>query len=52
MGSPRYPRQQQRAELRAAGAVPAAVTRPLEDGRLILEIPPDGLTLVTIGARN
>jgi len=50
MGSPRYPTQAQLKELRAAGALPAAETRPLEGGSLTLEIPPDGLTLVTIGA--
>lgn len=52
MGSPRYPTREQLAELRAAAALPAAVTRPLEGGTLTLEIPPDGLTLVTIGARH
>ncbi len=52
MGSPRYPTRQQLAELRAAAALPAAVTRPLEGGALALEIPPDGLTLVTIGAQH
>jgi xylan 1,4-beta-xylosidase len=50
MGSPRNPTREQLAELRAAGALPAAVTRPLEGGTLTLEIPSDGLTLVTIGA--
>ena len=52
MGSPRYPTQKQLKELRAAGALPAAETRPLENGTLPLEIQPDGLTLVTIGAHN
>jgi len=52
MGAPRYPTREQLTELRAAGALPAAVTRPLEGGKLTLEIPPDGLTLVTIGAHN
>jgi len=52
MGSPRYPTQKQLKELRAAGALPAAETRPLENGTLSLEIQPDGLTLVTIGAHN
>jgi xylan 1,4-beta-xylosidase len=49
MGSPRNPTQGQLSELRAAAALPAPVTRPLEGGELTLEIPPDGLTLVTIG---
>jgi xylan 1,4-beta-xylosidase len=52
MGSPRYPTREQLAELRAAGALPAAATRALEGGTLTLEIPPDGLTLVTIGAHH
>ena len=52
MGAPRYPTREQLTELRAAGALPAAVTRPLEGGKLTLEILPDGLTLVTIGAHN
>jgi xylan 1,4-beta-xylosidase len=52
LGSPRYPTREQLAELRAAAALPAALTRPLEGGTLTLEIPPDGLTLVTIGANN
>src|SRR5881392_2149983 len=50
MGSPRYPTQRQLAELRAAAALPAPVARPLDAGTLALEIPPDGLVLVTIGA--
>ncbi|HVH83245.1 MAG TPA: hypothetical protein VM713_02910, partial [Steroidobacteraceae bacterium] len=49
MGSPRNPTQSQLSQLRAAGALPAPVTRALEAGSLTLEIPPDGLTLVTIG---
>jgi xylan 1,4-beta-xylosidase len=52
MGSPRYPTQGQLAELRAAGALPPPVTRALEAGTLTLEIAPDGLTLVTIGAER
>jgi xylan 1,4-beta-xylosidase len=50
MGSPRYPTREQLAALRAAAALPAPVTRALEAGTLTLEIPPDGLTLVTLGA--
>ena len=52
MGSPPYPTREQLKELRTAAALPAAVTRPLEGGTLTLEIPPDGLTLVTIGAHG
>lgn len=50
MGSPRYPTQRQLTELRTAAALPLPVVRPLEAGTLTLEIPPDGLVLVTIGA--
>src|ERR1700731_1306329 len=50
MGSPRYPTQRQLTELRTAAALPVPVARPLEAGALTLEIPPDGLVLVTIGA--
>jgi xylan 1,4-beta-xylosidase len=50
MGSPRYPTPAQLSELRAAAALPAPVMRLLEGGSLTVEIPPDGLTLVTIGA--
>ena len=50
MGSPRYPTQGQLAALRAAAALPLPVVRPLEAGTLTLEIPPDGLVLVTIAA--
>jgi xylan 1,4-beta-xylosidase len=52
MGAPRYPTREQLATLRAAAALPAAVTRPLAGGALTLDIPPDGLTLVTVGAHN
>jgi xylan 1,4-beta-xylosidase len=52
LGSPRFPTREQLAELRAAGALPAPVTRPLEGGTLTLEIAPDGLTLVTIGTQH
>jgi xylan 1,4-beta-xylosidase len=51
MGAPRYPTPSQLAQLRSAAALPAAVTRPLAAGTLTLEIPSDGLTLVTIAAK-
>jgi xylan 1,4-beta-xylosidase len=51
MGGPRYPTPSQLAQLRSAAALPAAVTRPLAAGTLALEIPSDGLTLVTIAAK-
>jgi xylan 1,4-beta-xylosidase len=50
MGSPRYPTPGQLTQLRAAAALPAPVTRALEAGTLSLEIPSDGLFLVTIAA--
>ncbi len=49
MGSPRYPTQIQLTELRAAAALPAPVERSLSAGALTLEIPPDGLILITVG---
>ncbi len=48
MGSPRYPTQSQLTQLRAAAALPAPITRPLDHGRLDLDIPSDGLMLVTL----
>jgi xylan 1,4-beta-xylosidase len=52
MGAPRYPTRQQLAELQQAAALPAAVTRPLAGQTLRVDIPPDGLVLVTIGPRS
>ncbi|MBV8404823.1 MAG: hypothetical protein JO203_11570 [Gammaproteobacteria bacterium] len=48
MGSPRYPTQRELAQLREAAAVPPASTRTLQSGELDLEIPSDGLVLVTV----
>jgi hypothetical protein len=48
MGAPRYPTQEQLGQLRAAAALPAPLTRQLESGSLTLEIPADGLTLITV----
>ena len=48
MGSPRYPTQRELAQLREAAALPAAITRPLQSGELDLQIPSDGLVLVTL----
>ena len=50
MGAPRYPTQRELAQLREAAAAPAAVMRPLQSGELELEIPSDGLVLVTVAA--
>lgn len=52
MGSPRYPTQRELTELRAAAAVPAAVSRTLDAGTLTVEIPTDGLMLITIPAHS
>ncbi len=52
MQSPRYPTQRQIAQLRDAAAIPAAVNRPLQAGELDLEIPSDGLVLVTLAAER
>jgi xylan 1,4-beta-xylosidase len=52
MGAPRYPTRRALAELRRAAAPPPPVTRALAEGRLDLEIPPDGLTIVTIPGRQ
>jgi len=51
MGAPRYPTQRQLASLRAAATLPPPSVRPLEDGNtLTVEIPSDGLLLVTLAA--
>jgi xylan 1,4-beta-xylosidase len=52
MGSPRYPTQRQLTELREAAALGPPVVHALEGGTLSLEIPPDGLVLVTIAAHT
>jgi xylan 1,4-beta-xylosidase len=51
MGSPRYPTQSELTALREAAALPAPVNHPLDAGSLSLEIPPHGLTLVTLAAK-
>jgi xylan 1,4-beta-xylosidase len=53
MGAPRYPTRQQMQELRKAAALPPPVPRALVGQKLSLDIPPDGLVLVTVaGARH
>jgi xylan 1,4-beta-xylosidase len=58
MGSPRYPTREQLDELRKSAALAAPVNRLLdEQGRLKLDIAPDGLVLITLprapaGARS
>ena len=49
MGSPRYPTQRELAQLREAAALPPAADRPLQAGELDLQIPADGLVLVSVG---
>jgi xylan 1,4-beta-xylosidase len=50
MASPRYPSQRQLTELRAAAALAPAAPRTLGGGTLSVEIPSDGLMLITIPA--
>jgi xylan 1,4-beta-xylosidase len=48
MGAPRFPTQQQIQELQKAAALPPAVSRMLAGQKLSLDIPADGLVLVTV----
>jgi xylan 1,4-beta-xylosidase len=48
MGSPQYPTQAQLLQLRAEAALPPSSTKAFEAGLLTLQVPPDGLILVTI----
>jgi xylan 1,4-beta-xylosidase len=48
MGAPRYPTRQQIQELQKAAALPPPVVRTLAGQKLSLDIPPDGLVLVTV----
>jgi xylan 1,4-beta-xylosidase len=51
MGAPRYPTVQQLAQLRQAAALPPPASRVIADGTVTLEIPSDGLALVTLARR-
>ena len=51
MGSPRYPTRQQLEELQRSALLPPAMLRPLSGQKLSLDIPPDGLVLVTVTSR-
>jgi len=51
MGSPTHPTQAQLTQLRAAAALPAPRTRTLNAGKLTLEIPSDGVVLVTLAGK-
>ena len=48
MGKPRYPTQAQIRQLNSESALPPAEKRSLHDGRIALEIPPNGLVLLEI----
>lgn len=50
MGSPQYPTQRQLAQLRRAGALAPPARRPLKAGTVTLEIPSDGLVVLTVPA--
>jgi xylan 1,4-beta-xylosidase len=50
LGAPRYPTQSQLRSLRSAASLPAAASRSIESGTLALEVPVDGLVLVTVPA--
>jgi xylan 1,4-beta-xylosidase len=50
MGAPRYPTRPQVQELQKAAALPPAVRRAFDGQKLSLDIPPDGLVLVTVGS--
>ena len=51
MGSPRYPTRQQLEELQKSALLPPAMLRPLSGQKLSLDIPPDGLVLITVPPR-
>jgi xylan 1,4-beta-xylosidase len=52
IGSPRYPTHSQLAELRSAAQLPPARTVGLQGGSLTLDIPTEGLALVTVAAAS
>jgi xylan 1,4-beta-xylosidase len=52
MGSPRYPTPEQLLQLRAAAVLAPPVMRSLDGGALNLEIPEDGLLLISISAKS
>jgi xylan 1,4-beta-xylosidase len=49
MGRPAFPTLAQIAALRKASALPAAISRPLENGSLTLTLPAHALALVELG---
>jgi xylan 1,4-beta-xylosidase len=48
MGRPIYPSRKQVEELRRAAELPAPEVRPLKDGKVTVELPPQGLALIEI----
>jgi xylan 1,4-beta-xylosidase len=52
MGSPQYPTQAQLAQLRASAVLAAPETRAIAGDALQLDIPPHGLTLVSIAEKS
>jgi xylan 1,4-beta-xylosidase len=48
MGSPRYPTRAQIEELRRSAALPAPETREVQNGQLLLTLPPQGLAVVEL----
>ena len=50
MGRPAFPTRTQIGQLRAAGQEPSPQTLPVNDGRLSLEVPPQGLVVVALGS--
>ncbi|HWG66457.1 MAG TPA: glycosyl hydrolase family 39 [Rhodanobacteraceae bacterium] len=49
MGRPAFPTRAQIAQLRAAGREPPPQTMTVDAGRLALDVPPQGLVIVTLG---
>lgn len=48
MGRPRYPTQKQLQELRQAASLPAPEEVPLQDGKMTLRLPPQGLAVIEV----
>ena len=48
MGGPRYPTQKQLQELRQAGSLPAPDEIPVQDGKVTLRLPAQGLAVIEI----
>jgi xylan 1,4-beta-xylosidase len=49
MGRPAFPTRAQIEQLRAAGQEPPPQTLAMDGGRLSLDVPPQGLVVVTLG---